>query len=54
MKDSGGQIAFVNMQPQTEEVFEIIKALPGLDVFKNMAELDSHLSARQLGNRDDD
>lgn len=54
MKESGGQLAFVNMQPQIEEVFEIIKALPGLDVFKNMAELDSYLSARQLRDRDDD
>ena len=54
MKDSGGQLAFVNMQPQIEEVFEIIKALPGLDVFRNMAELDTYLSARQLRDRDDD
>lgn len=54
MKESGGQLAFVNMQPQIEEVFEIIKALPGLDVFKNMAEMDSYLSARQLRDRDDD
>ena len=54
MKEGGGQLAFVNMQPQIEEVFEIIKALPGLDVFRNMAEMDSYLSARQLRDRDDD
>lgn len=54
MNEIGGQLAFVNMQPQIEEVFEIIKALPGLDVFKNMAEMDSYLSARQLRDRDDD
>jgi len=54
MSESGGQLAFVNMQPQIEEVFEIIKALPGLDVFANMAEMDSYLSARQLRDRDDD
>ncbi len=54
MKECGGQLAFVNMQPQIEEVFEIIKALPGLDVFRNMAELDAYLSARQLRDRDDD
>jgi anti-anti-sigma factor len=54
MKDGGGQLAFVNMQPQIEEVFEIIKALPGLDVFKSTAELDAYLSARQLRDRDDD
>ena len=54
MSESGGQLAFVNMQPQIEEVFEIIKALPGLDVFANMAEMDSYLSARQLRDREDD
>jgi anti-sigma B factor antagonist len=54
MQENGGQLAFVNMQPQIEEVFEIIKALPGLDVFKNMAEFDSYLSTRQLRDRDDD
>jgi anti-sigma B factor antagonist len=54
MHENGGQLAFVNMQPQIEEVFEIIKALPGLDVFKNMAEFDSYLSTRQLRDRDDD
>ena len=54
MKEGGGQLAFVNMQPQIEEVFEIMKALPGLDVFKNTAELDAYLSARQLRDRDDD
>ena len=54
MKENGGQLAFVNMQPQIEEVFEIIKALPGLDVFRNMAELDAYLSARQLRDRDED
>ena len=54
MQENGGQLAFVNMQPQIEEVFEIIKALPGLDVFRNMAEFDSYLSGRQLRDRDDD
>jgi anti-sigma B factor antagonist len=54
MQENGGQLAFVNMQTQIEEVFEIVKALPGLDVFKNMAEFDSYLSSRQLRDRDDD
>ena len=54
LKDNGGTVAFVNMQPQIEEVFEIIKALPGLDVFKNMGELDAYLAARQNRDRDDD
>jgi anti-sigma B factor antagonist len=47
IKERGGQTSFVNMQPQIQEVFEIMKALPGVAVFKNLAELDSYLAARQ-------
>ena len=35
------------MQPQIKEVFEIIRSLPGLDVFKNVAEFDEYITARQ-------
>jgi hypothetical protein len=35
------------MQPQIQEVFEIIRALPGIAVFKDVAELDEYLAARQ-------
>jgi anti-sigma B factor antagonist len=47
LKERGGQASFVNLQPQIREVFEIIKALPGIAVFKDMAELDAYLAARQ-------
>jgi anti-anti-sigma factor len=47
LKERGGQASFVHMQPQIQEVFEIIKALPGIAVFQNVAELDSYLAARQ-------
>ena len=47
LKERGGQASFVNMQPQIQEVFEIMKALPGVAVFKDMAELDQYLAARQ-------
>ena len=47
MKELGGQASFVKMQPQIREVFEIIKALPGVAVFENMAELDTYLARRQ-------
>jgi anti-sigma B factor antagonist len=47
LKEHGGQTSFVNMQPQIQEVFEIMKALPGVAVFKDMAELDRYLAARQ-------
>ena len=54
LKEGGGRVCFVHMQPQIEEVFEIIKALPGLDVFRNTAELDAYLAARQLRDTDED
>jgi len=47
LKERGGQASFVHMQPQIQEVFEIIKALPGVAIFKDMAELDRYLAARQ-------
>ena len=47
LKEKGGQTSFIHMQPQIEEVFEIIKALPGVAVFKDVAELDRYLAARQ-------
>jgi anti-sigma B factor antagonist len=47
LKERGGQAAFVNMQPQIHEVFEIIKSLPGVAVFKTFAEMDEYLAARQ-------
>ena len=47
LKERGGQASFVNMQPQIQEVFEIMKSLPGVAVFRNVAELDRYLAARQ-------
>ena len=47
LKERGGQASFVHMQPQIQEVFEIIKALPGVAIFKDVTELDSYLAARQ-------
>jgi anti-anti-sigma factor len=47
LKERGGQASFVNMQPQIQEVFEIMKALPGVAVFKDVAELDRYLARRQ-------
>ena len=47
LKERGGQTSFIHMQPQIQEVFEIIKALPGVAVFKDVAELDRYLAVRQ-------
>jgi anti-anti-sigma factor len=47
LKEQGGLVSFVHMQPQIEEVFAIMKALPGMAVFKDVAEFDAYLAARQ-------
>jgi anti-anti-sigma factor len=47
MKQQGEQVSFVNLQPQIQEVFEIVKALPGVSVFGSIAEFDKYLAARQ-------
>ncbi len=52
VKERGGQASFVNLQPQIQEVFDIIEALPGVAIFKNLAELDRYLAARQRSHID--
>jgi len=52
VKEHGGQASFVHMQPQIQEVFEIIKALPGVAVFQSVEELDRYLAARQRKHHD--
>lgn len=47
LRERGGQISCVRMQPQIQEVFDIVKALPGISIFKDYAEMDAYLAARQ-------
>jgi anti-sigma B factor antagonist len=47
LRERHGQTSFINMQPQIQEVFEIIRALPGVAIFKDEAEMDGYLAARQ-------
>ncbi|HTL57734.1 MAG TPA: STAS domain-containing protein [Candidatus Limnocylindrales bacterium] len=47
LKERGGQASFIHLQPQIQEVFEIMKSLPGIAIFKDVAELDRYLAARQ-------
>ena len=47
LKDRGGQASFVNLQPQIKEVFQIMQSLPGVAIFKDVAELDRYLAIRQ-------
>jgi anti-anti-sigma factor len=49
MKQHGGKIMFINLQPQIKKVFEILNALPSLNVFASIQELDSYLDAMQKG-----
>src|SRR5262245_34016472 len=46
-KQHGGQASFVNLQPQIKEVFAIMGDIPDMRIFRDQAELDSYLLARQ-------
>jgi anti-sigma B factor antagonist len=47
MKAAGGHSLIVNAQPQVRKVFEIVKAVPVNEVFRNVAELDAYLDMMQ-------
>ena len=47
MKAAGGDVALTNLQPQIRRVFEIIQALPSLNVFESVADLDRYLAGIQ-------
>ena len=42
-----GKIMLINLQPQVQRVFEIIKALDGMNIFKDREEMDNYLAAMQ-------
>ena len=42
-----GRVSFVNLQPQIKEVFDIMGSLPDMSIFRDQAELDAYLLARQ-------
>ena len=43
----GGKFMLLNLQPQVRKVFEIIKALDGMNVFTSEQEMDEYLAAMQ-------
>ncbi len=47
MEGQGGSFLMVNVQPQINEVFKIIKALPNVPVFENMEEADRYFEEIQ-------
>ena len=47
MKKNNGKITFMNLQPQIKKVFEIINALPTMQIFSSVEELDVYLDEMQ-------
>ena len=47
MDNHEGKFMLLNLQPQVRKVFDIIKALEGMNVFKSQEEMDEYLAAMQ-------
>ena len=47
LKSLNGQLGLLNMQEQIQKVFDIIKALPSVQIFSSTEELDHYLTAIQ-------
>lgn len=47
LKATKGRMVFMNLQPQIQKVFNILKAIPTLKVFASVAELDNYLDVMQ-------
>ena len=47
LKETDGRMVFMNLQPQIQKVFEILKAIPSLKVFASIEELDNYLDVMQ-------
>jgi anti-anti-sigma factor len=47
MDSHNGKFLLLNLQPQVRKVFDIIKALDGMNVFKSQEEMDDYLTAMQ-------
>jgi anti-sigma B factor antagonist len=43
----GAQLHLINLQPQIAKVLDIVKALPGINIFKSVQEMDDYLAAMQ-------
>jgi anti-sigma B factor antagonist len=49
----GGGVAVAHLQPPVRRVFDILKALPSVDVFADDAELDAYLERRSQARASD-
>lgn len=54
VEKNDGKVVFVNLQPQIQMVFDIIKAIPSVQVFADVVELDAYLDAMQKQMTDGD
>ncbi|CAB1057814.1 hypothetical protein D1BOALGB6SA_2569 [Olavius sp. associated proteobacterium Delta 1] len=51
LKETDGRMVFMNLQPQIQKVFDILKAIPSLKVFTSIEELDKYLDVMQQAAR---
>ena len=54
LKNRQGKTMLINLQPQIQRVFEIIKAVDGMNIFKNREEMDAYLADMQQQVLDDE
>ena len=47
LKSRQGKTMLINLQPQIQRVFEIIKAVDGMSIFKDREEMDAYLADMQ-------
>lgn len=47
MKSKGGKALLVNLKPQIQRVFDIVKAIPPGQIFQSVKELDTYLAEMQ-------
>ena len=51
LKETNGKMVFMNLQPQIKKVFDILNALPTIQVFASIEELDKYLDTMQKASR---
>ena len=42
-----GEFSIVNVQPQVQKIFDIIKAIPSMEIFSSITEADAYFAAIQ-------
>lgn len=49
VEENGGVFVLINLKPRIKKVFDIVKSLPGLNIFNSMKEADEYLDKIQKG-----